>query len=234
MTQSNTYRNQNTLQNYFSKTFSTVAIGVAISAIVAFIASKLLPIMFITMPGLSTFLVLGMVFVELGIAFYFSTNLMKMSKQTAWICYVLYSVVTGFSFATIIMTYTTASVTLAFVSTAIMFACMSFIGHTSNIDYTRIYALFLPAIIAGFVVTLLNAFIIHSAWINMTIVYLGLVLFLVITAADVQKLKQYYFMSQSDSELSDKLMILGAFQLYLDFANLFIRIIQIFGRRRRD
>lgn len=234
MTQSNTYRNQNSLQNYFSKTFSTVAVGVAISALVAFIASKLLPIMFIRMPGVSTVLVLGMVIAELGIAFYFSLNLMKMSRQTAWVCYVLYSVVTGFSFATIIMTYTTASVTLAFVSTAIMFACMSFIGHTSNIDYTRIYSLFLPAIIAGFVVTLLNAFIIHSAWINMTIVYIGLILFLVITAADVQKLKQYYFASQNDSELSDKLMILGAFQLYLDFANLFIRIIQIFGKRRRD
>ena len=234
MTQTNTYRNQDTLQNYLSKTFSTVAVGVAISALVAFIASKIIPIMFATMPGIATILVLVMVIAELGIAFYFSLNLMKMSKQTAWVCYVLYSVVTGFSFATIIMNYTTGSVTLAFVSTAIMFACMSFIGHTSNIDYTRIYSLFLPAILAGFVVTLLNVFIFHSAWINMMIVYIGLVLFLFITAADVQKLKQYYFASQSDSELADKLMIMGAFQLYLDFANMFIKIIQIFGKRRRD
>lgn len=234
MTQSNTYRKENSLQSYLSKTFSTVAIGVAISAILAFLASMILPIMYIKIPQIASLLVLVMIFGELGIAFYFSTNLMNMSKKTAWICYILYSAITGISFATIIMTYTPGSVTLAFVSTAIMFACMSFIGHTSNIDYTKIYSLFLPAIIAGFVVTLLNAFLFHSPWINMMIVYTGLILFLIITAADVQKLKNYYFASQSDSELSEKLMILGAFQLYLDFANLFIRIIRIFGRRRND
>lgn len=234
MTESRTYKNENSLKNYLAKTFSTVALGVAISALLAYVASQFIPILLLRTPGLYLGLSIVAIVGELGIAFYFSSNLTRMSKQTAWICYILYSVITGLSFSTIVMTYTDATITLAFVSTAIMFACMSIIGHTSNIDYTRVYSLFLPAIIAGFIMTLLNAFLIHSAWINMVIVYIGLVLFLVITAADVQRLRQFYFASQTDDELSEKLMIMGAFQLYLDFANLFIKILQIFGRRNRD
>lgn len=234
MTESRTYKNENSLKNYLAKTFSTVALGVAISALLAYVASQFIPILLLRTPGLYLGLSIVAIVGELGIAFYFSSNLTRMSKQTAWICYILYSVITGLSFSTIVMTYTDATITLAFVSTAIMFVCMSIIGHTSNIDYTRVYSLFLPAIIAGFIMTLLNAFLIHSAWINMVIVYIGLVLFLVITAADVQRLRQFYFASQTDDELSEKLMIMGAFQLYLDFANLFIKILQIFGRRNRD
>ena len=234
MTQSNTYRNDNSLKNYLSKTFSTVAIGVAISAVLAAVASRLAPVFMMRNPGLALAISIGLIIGELAIAFYFSLNLQKMSKSTAWFCYIAYSVITGLSFSTIVMSYANASVTLAFVSTAIMFICMSIIGRTSNINFTKIYSLFLPAIIAGFIMTLLNVFLIHSPWIDMMIVYIGLVLFLAITAADVQRLQAFYYASQNDSELSDKLMIMGAFQLYLDFANLFIRILQIFGRRRRD
>ena len=234
MTETKTYKQENSLKNYLSKTFSTVAIGVAISAVLAYVASKLVPVLLMRSPGLYLGLSIVAIVAELGIAFYFSANLMRMSKQTAWTCYIVYAVVTGLSFATIIMAYTNATVTLAFVSTAIMFACMSFIGHTSNVDYTKVYSLFLPAILAGIIITLLNSFFFRSAWIDMSIVYIGLVLFLVITAADVQRLKQFYYASQSDDELAEKLMIMAAFQLYLDFANLFIKILQIFGRRRRD
>jgi len=234
MTQSNIYGNQKSLNNYLAKTFSTTALGVAISAVLAFIGSRIAYALYFANPGLLSTLSLVLVIVELGVAFYFSSNLNRMNKQTAWICYIAYSVATGLSFSTILMAYSGASITLAFVSTAIMFACMSIIGHTTNMNLTRIYSLFLPALIAGIIITLLNSLLIHSAWINMVVVYIGLILFLVITAADVQKLKNFYYASQNDDELAEKMMIMGAFQLYLDFANLFIRILQIFGRRRRD
>lgn len=233
MTQTNTYKQNNSLKNYFAKTFSTVAIGVTISTIFAFLTNILLPV-FIRSAGFSLAIVFGPIIIELIIAFYFSANLMRMSRTKAWACYFIYSVATGISFSTLILSYNIGSVALAFLSTAIMFVCMAIIGHTSNIDYTRIYSLFLPAVIAGFIITLLNAFIFKSPWVNMSIVYIGLILFLIITAADVQKLKNFYYASQTDDEISEKLMILGAFQLYLDFVNLFIRILQIFGRRRND
>ena len=234
MTQSNVYNNENGLRKYLSKTYSTVGIGVAISALLAFITSKLVPILMYKNPGLTVAISFGLIIAELAIAFYFSFKLNTMSKTTAWVCYILYAVVTGLSFSTIIMTYTNASVTLTFVATAIMFICMSIIGNNSKFNYTKVYSLFLPAILAGFIVTLLNVFIFHQAWIDMLIVYIGIILFLVVTAADAQKLKTYYYNSQYDPELAEKLMIMAAFQLYLDFANLFIKILRIFGKRERD
>lgn len=230
MTQSRTYNYEDGLRKYLSKAFSTVAIGVAISAVCAFIASKFLPALLMRSP----FLALIMVAVELGIAIYFSARLNNMSTQTAWICYIAYSVVTGLTFSTLLLTYTTATITYAFIATAVMFACMAFIGNTTKVNYTKVYTLFLPAVLAGFIITLLNAFIFHSEWINMVIVYVGLVLFLVITAADVQKLKAFYMMGSGSNELMEKYMLLGAFQLYLDFVNLFLKILQIFGKKNSN
>ena len=234
MIQENTYKKENTFNSYLSKTFSIVAIGVAISALLAYITSKLIPFFIMRLPGLYMVLSLVLIFAEFGVAFYFSKNLMSMSKDSAWYCYILYSALTGLSFSTIIMSYANATVTLAFVSTAIMFACMAIIGKTSNIDFTKAYSLLLPALIAGFIMTILNALLIHSAWIDMMIVYIALVLFLVITASDVQRLRSFYYSSQTNDDVAERLMIFSAFQLYLDFANLFIRILQLFGRRRRD
>lgn len=232
MIQSKTYRGVNSLNSFLSKTFSTVAVGVAISAVFAFISSKIVPIMMMRNPGLVTVISLLLIIGELAIAFYFSLNLNRMSERTALICYLLYSVVTGISFSTIIIYYKETTVTLAFVSTAIMFACMSYIGRTSDLKFSRVYAIFLPAIIAGVIITLLNVFIFHSTGLEMLIVYIGLILFLIITAADVQRLEDFYYSSNGNEELANKLVLLGAFQLYLDFANLFIKIIRIFGRRR--
>ena len=234
MTQTNYYNNDNSLKNYLSKTFSTVAIGVLISAVTAFLSSKLMPVFFMRSPGFAAIFSLVAIFAELGVAIYFSARLQTMSKSTAWMCYVIYSVLTGISFWAILDTYTAASITLAFLATAIMFICMAIIGHTSSFDYTKVYSLFLPAILAGAIISLLNVFIFHSSMLDMIIVYVGIVLFLFITAADIQRLKDFYYAGQYNSELSDKFMILGAFQLYLDFVNLFIRIVRIFGRRRND
>lgn len=234
MTQSSTYNTENGLKAYLSRTFSTMAIGVAISGIITYLFSLILPTLIVKYYQFYGIISIALVLVELGIAFYFSLNLMKMSKTTAWVCYILYSIVTGISFSSIIMTYTGASITLVFVSTTVMFICMSIIGHSSKINYTKVYSLFLPAIIAGLIISLLNTFIFHSSTIEMMIVFIGIVLFLGITAADVQKLKGMYYAGQGNQELSEKLMILGAFQLYLDFANIFLRILRLLGKRNND
>ena len=234
MTQSKTYKKEDSLQNYLSKTFFMIAMGVGISALVAFITSRFLPYIIYRFIRIIPAASIIIAITELGIAFYFSRNLFNMPKNRALLCYILYSVFTGLSLSMIIMIYAQATVTLAFVATTIMFVCMAVIGYTSNIDYTKIYTLFLPAVIAGLFITLLNSLIFHSSLIDMSIVYVGLILFLIITAADIQKLRSYYYSAQTDSYLSERLMILGAFQLYLDFVNLFIRILRIFGRRNKE
>lgn len=229
MTQSNVFNTENGLRAYISKTFSTVALGVAISAISIFLFTLFLPTLLY-----NAIFSIVLIIAELGIAFYFSLNLMKMSKSTAWACYIIYSITTGISFSSILTSYTGASVAIVFISTTVMFICMSIIGHTSKIDYTKVYSLLLPAIIAGIIVSILNALLFHSSGIDIMITFIGMILFFAITAADVQKLKSMYYASQSDSDLSEKLMILGAFQLYLDFVNIFIKILSLLGKRKND
>lgn len=232
MTQSYSNRRELSFNQYLTKTFTTVAIGLAISAACAFIASILMPILMMRQPIFSTFLILTMAIAELGIAIYFSSRLLSMPKSSAWLCFVIYAILTGVSFFTIFMYYDLGSVLLAFVATLIMFVCMAIIGRTSRFNYASIYGLLLPAIIAGSIITLLNGFIFHSSFISLLIAYIGLILFLVLTAADMQKLEQFYNQSAYDNELSEKLMIMGALQLYLDFINIFIRILRFVARNK--
>ena len=232
MTQTNTINKNHTLNSFLTKTFFIVGFGIAISAIFAYIASIFVPYLIIINPGLYSIISLLSIVIELGIAFYFSLRLNRMTKLTAWICYFAYAILTGLSFSTILMSYANVTVTMAFVSTSMMFICMAIIGNTSNFDFTKAYIFLLPALIAGSIVTLINIFI-GSGMLEMMVVYIGLILFLLITAADIQRLKDYYS-SQYNNDISEKFMIMAAFQLYLDFANLFIKILQIFGRRKRN
>lgn len=232
MTQTNIYSSESSFRKYLSRTFSIVAMGVGISAVIAFISSLFVPQFLYSHPNMVLIATLVLAFGEIGVAIFFSTKLNSMSKQTAWFCYILYSVLTGLSLSTIISLYTTASVTLAFVATAILFACMSIIGHTSRVDFTKVYSLFAPAIIAGIIITILNTLFFKQPWISLVICYVGIILFLCIVAADTKKLSNYYFHGFNDGELSEKYMIMGSFQLYLDFINLFIRIISILGKNK--
>lgn len=82
------------------------------------------------------------------------------------------------------------------------------------------------------VVSLLNSFIFKSAMLDWTLCYVGIIIFMVITAMDIQKLKAFYQEGMINSEIGNKLLIMGAFQLYLDFINLFLRILRLVGRRK--
>lgn len=219
-------------KDYLSKTYIAVALGLIISAISAFLASVLIPVLFYVAPVIAAILTFGMVIGELVLAVRFSSRLMTMSKKSAWSCYIAYAVLTGASFYTLFLYYDLGSLTLTFVATIIMFVCMAIIGKTSKRNLSTIYGLLMPAIIAGVIVTLLNSLIFHSSAIDLTIAYIGMIIFLILTAADVQRLEGFYNQSSYDADIREKLMVMGAFQLYLDFINLFIRILRFLGRRK--
>ena len=128
--------------------------------------------------------------------------------------------------------YDITTVWAAFAATTIMFVAMTVIGKTSNIDFTKFSSLVAPALIAIIVGTLINALLFKNAMFNWLITYAGIIIFLVIIAMDIQKLKQFYYMGESNEDMDEKLRIIGGFELYLDFINLFLRILQLFGRRR--
>ena len=219
-----------TFRDYLTKVYSTVAIGVAISGVIAFFLGRNINVLYSVMgEGLFMF-VLVACGLELAVGLFFSLKFSKMSKNTAWVCYILYSVLTGISLSSLISVYTDASVFMAFFATTVMFVCMVVIGHTTRIDLSSISGLLFAGLIGILVTGVINLFL-HSAMIDYVITVVGVLVFLGLTAYDMQKLRAFYENSQYDSELSDKIMVYGAFQLYLDFINLFIRILQLFGKR---
>lgn len=229
---SNVYDNNvGTFREFLNKVFSIMALGLAISGIVAFVVSvNFYNIVYLFGNSFYIFMLVCL-FAELGVGIYFSARLMKMSKTTAWVCYIVYSALTGLSLAIIIEGYTASSVLFAFVATVILFVCMAVIGHTTKVDLSRFSSIFMVGLIAIIITSLLNMLFFHSATINYVMTFVGVLVFLGLIAYDMQKLREIYYQGGIDTEIHEKMMLYGAFSLYLDFINLFIRLLQIFGRR---
>lgn len=219
-------------RDFLVQTYSAVGIGLLISAAIAFLFNISLPFLYRLFGNGLYYVMIAAVIGELGIAIFFTARLTKMSSSLAWTCYIMYAIMTGISLSLVVAGYTAGSVVMAFVTTAVLFICMSIIGHTTNVDLTRFSFLFSSGLIAMIVISLLNMFIFHSYATDLFLCYAGIILFLGLIAFDIQRLRYIYQECLYDSEMNDRLMVYGAFQLYLDFINLFLRVLRLFGRRR--
>ena len=143
----------------------------------------------------------------------------------------LYAVLTGLTLSVILLAYTGTSVFTTFVITAAMFGVMSVYGRITRTDLTQFRGILTMGLIGVVVLSLVNLFLRSDAmgWI---ISLVGLFVFLGLTAYDMQKLKSYYYGSQGDELLANRLGLLGALSLYLDFINLFLMLLRLFGRRK--
>lgn len=225
----NTYTGSLSFKDYMSKTYSVVALGLLVSTLTSLLISSSYALL---VGVLRSSLII--VLLELGVAIFFNARLMNMKKTTAYICYFLYSFLTGLTLSVVLLAYTSTSVVLALAGTTILFACMSIIGRTTNVDLTKYSSVISIGLTVMVVISLINSLLIHSSFTNLLITYAMVIIFLVLIAMDNQKLLRFYNASAYDDELKEKMMIMGAFQLYLDFINLFLRVLEIFGKRRDD
>ncbi len=215
-----------TFNKYLAKTFMVLALGLFITAITSFVVAR-------NFVGIfdGPFYMLA-IFIQFGIAIYFGTRITKMSTTSAWISFIVYALITGITFSLILLGFEFSSVAMAFGITSIAFVSMSIIGYTTEIDLTKFSTYLFIGLISLVVITLLNAFVFKSEGLDLLLMYGGVLIFLGLTAFDVQKLKNMYYELNNDEHLLNNFMIFGAFQLYLDFINLFIYILRIFGRRK--
>ena len=233
----NSYSTNNglTFNEYLRKVFSTVAIGVGITAIISFgISHFFMDTILANYGGAFTTLALGCMIVEFVVAIFFAARLNKMSKSAAWVCYILYSVFTGISLSFVLYAYTETSVWVTFVVSCVMFATLSIIGNNTKTDLSKFSGIIVPGLLAIVIVSILNVIFFKNDMIQWLVNYVGIALFLFLIAYDMQKLRDLYAVGFQDSDMGEKYMIYGAFQLYLDFINLFIRLLQIFGRSKSD
>lgn len=172
----------------------------------------------------------GLIIVEFALVIGITAAINKLSLTTATLMFVLYSVINGAMLSSIFMIYTMSSITSVFFITAGTFAVMAFIGYTTKTDLTSMGKILIMALIGIIIATVVNIFL-KSSGLEMILSYLGVLVFVGLTAYDSQKIKQMLLMAPDAEEGAQKLALLGALTLYLDFINLFIYLLRIFGRR---
>lgn len=183
--------------------------------------------------GLST---IGMIvmFAPIGFVLLMSFGYQRLSAPSLTFLFLLYAAVTGVSFSFILLAYTSSSVIGCFASAAVMFGVMAVMGYTTDKDLTSFGRLMYMGLI-GIIVAMVINFFLHSSAMDYIVSFIGVMVFTGLTAYDVQKLKRIGagIEFQGDGAVQAKKMsILGALSLYLDFINLFLMLLRLFGGRR--
>ncbi len=172
----------------------------------------------------------GLAIAELAIVIGVTAAINKLSLTTATMMFILYSVINGALMSYIFLVYTSSSIATVFFITAGTFAAMAFIGYTTKTDLTSMGKMLLMALIGLIIATIVNMFI-KSSGFTLILSYIGVLIFVGLTAYDSQKIKQMLMQAPDAGEGAQKLALLGALSLYLDFINLFLYLLRIFGKR---
>lgn len=156
-----------------------------------------------------------------------SARVMKMSPTSAKVCFILYSFVSGLTFSSIFVYYELTSILIVFLLGAVIFGVMACIGYNTKVDLTKIGFYFLIGILGVIILSVINIFMGNTV-LDIVLSVVCLILFLGVTSYDVQKIK-----ALSDTNLpADNLAIYGALQLYLDFINIFLQILELFNNNK--
>lgn len=173
----------------------------------------------------------GLIIAELVIVIAVSAAINKLSLTTATLLFVLYSVLNGATLSIIFTAYTMSSIANVFFITAGTFAAMAAYGYFTKRDLTSLGKLLMMALIGLIIATLVNVFLVKGSGFDLILSYVGVLIFVGLTAYDTQKIKQMLAMQTDMGEGAQKVALLGALSLYLDFINLFLHLLRIFGSR---
>jgi FtsH-binding integral membrane protein len=224
-------------QNIFlSNVFKKVSIGICISAAVSVLAEVLhITDMVNTQAGLYAFY--GLLLVELGLVFYFSMRARKLSINTLNTIYFLYAALNGLTLSVVVSLYFASSVIGIFLGTIVLFYALSQYGLRTETDLTNYGKIALYGLLGLIVSSIINIFLGNGTF-DIIISAAGIAIFVVLIAYDSQKMKHLYTESlmvesaEGKAELQNRYIAIGALELYLDFVNLFLKILSLFGKRK--
>ena len=168
--------------------------------------------------------------VELGLVFYTTARIQKLSLTTATTLFIIYSALNGVTLSGIFMVYSMTSIAKVFFITAGTFAAMALYGYFTKTDLSKIGNILFMALIGLIIATVVNLFL-KSAMFDLILCYIGVGIVVGLTAWDSQKIKHMLAMQVDMSESAQKIALMGALSLYLDFINLFLYLLRIFGNR---
>lgn len=209
-------------QQLYPKMFTWLFIGLLIT----FVSGYALYLNEELMVNLLSIGFLPIAIIELVIAFVMGIRIQKMNPITTKILYIIYSVITGITFSTIFVAFKVSSIISIFLITAIIFGALAFYGYITKKDLTKLGTILFISIICLLIAMILNVLIFKNSSFDLTLTIFGVLIFVGYIAYDVNKVK--YLVASVGEE---KAAVYGAFQLYLDFINLFIRLLELFGKR---
>ena len=178
----------------------------------------------------NTWVLWGLIIAEVGLVIAINAAINKLSLAMATLLFVLYSVINGATLSVIFVAYSIGTISKVFFITAGTFAVMAFIGYVTKTDLSKMGKILFMALIGIIIATVVNIFV-KSSGLDMILSYVGVLVFVGLTAYDTQKIKQMLWQAGNVSETSQKVALLGALSLYLDFINLFLYLLRLFGRR---
>lgn len=173
----------------------------------------------------------GLIIAELGLVIGLSAAINRLSLSVATLMFVLYSLINGATMSFIFYVYAKSSITNVFLITAGTFAAMALFGYFTKTDLSSMGKILMMALIGVIIASIVNIFT-KSEGLSIILNYVGVLVFVGLTAYDTQKIKQMMLMAPDAGEGSQKIALLGALSLYLDFINLFLYLLRIFGSRR--
>lgn len=218
------------LQTYMAQVYGWMTCGLLLTAFVAWYAANTPAVLQMVFSSKITFF--GLVIAQLGLVFVLSGMVHRLSGGAATTLFMLYSALTGLTLSSIFIVYSGESIASTFVITAGMFGAMSLYGYVTKRDLTGMGSMLFMALIGILLATLVN-FWLKSEGLQLAITYIGVLVFVGLTAYDTQKLKNIgEELSVDDRDSFRKYSIMGALTLYLDFINLFLMLLRLFGSRR--
>lgn len=226
------------LRSYMLQVYNYMALGLLITAAASIGMFKLA---FVDVGGTLQPTALGqtlftgplmwvIVFAPFALVLVLSFGIQRMSVGAAQLTFFGYSLLMGISLTTIFVVYTSQSITQVFFITAATFGAMSLYGYTTKRDLTGMGSFLFMGLIGIIIASLVNIFIGSSA-LGFAISVLGVLIFVGLTAYDTQKIKEMYY-AGDDGTVAGRKAIMGALSLYLDFINLFLMLLRLFGDRR--
>lgn len=215
-------------RRYLARTYLVMAGGLVLTFVTSLLTALFMPVHMQYSFSLSLILLL----VQVLLAMSLGRAVARASYGTVVGMFILYSLVSGVSLSYIFVLYDIQRIFLCFIATATAFAAMAIIGFTTKRDLSPLAGVFFGGVIGLILLGIVGIFL-RNAWFEVMISILGMVLFLGITAYDTQRLKEMY-RAHGESALGRKLSVYAALQLYLDFINIFLYMIRIFGRSSRN
>lgn len=215
-------------QDFITKVYGWMSVALVITGITAYLTA--------TSPGILQFIFgipymfMGMLIGEVLLVIGLSAMINKMSAATATFIFILYSIINGLTLSVIFLVFTQGSIATTFFVTAITFGAMSAYGYFTKKDLTSWGNLLVMALFGLIIASVVNLFM-HNEILYWITTYAGILIFVGLTAYDTQKIKNLNMIG-ADSETARKGAIMGALTLYLDFINLFLLLLRLFGRRR--